>query len=301
MVMIMMNKKRVQLGILLISFLIICFIGLVKQQVKAEAGDTAVLQLTVNPALTPASATAAHVWLETAPTTAVGQHASVRLMAENVPALAGFEVILSYDPEQLGLWTAQTQPTFSGERDLLSFGYIHQMDSVLLAAASCPVRDCASTAYETLPLPSPSSGDTSLRELATFEFAVRQSGELFVHLAEIILVDEAGRFLLASPQYEADTLPTSAPTLDDLDLSGNGVINSGDAYLQIDVWRELRRNGRCLHPNISAYDVNNSGCLTVADVQTTLAAWGRSVSSPPASPGGGHPLNTILMVTKQEG
>jgi len=60
-------------------------------------------------------------------------------------------------------------------------------------------------------------------------------------------------------------------------------VNDADAFLMVDAWRELVKNGRCLEATITAYDVNGSGCLNVADAQMILAAWGQSIGVLPTS------------------
>ncbi|MFO7682650.1 MAG: right-handed parallel beta-helix repeat-containing protein, partial [Chloroflexota bacterium] len=172
-------------------------------------------------------------------------------------------------------------------------------DGVILSSASCPVADCSSVAYADERRYELGTAVGPV-ELATFQFDVRASGEVSVEAADVLLVDTAGKVLLASQRYEADLVADSTqanePVSSALDLSGNQVVNDADAYLVVDAWRELVKNGRCLEATITAYDVNGSGCLNVADVQMILAAWGQSIGVLPASPQTPQsPLSTFIV------
>ncbi|MBP6806003.1 MAG: CSLREA domain-containing protein, partial [Chloroflexi bacterium] len=220
------------------------------------------------------------VWLEAPATAVAGQPLAVKLMVENVAGLAGFEAAVKYDSTQLGLRTAVPHPALAGERPLLNLGVVPQTDRLVVGAVSCPTADCAAAVQS--PLRQSLAGGSGRLELAELAFDVRSGGPITLDLADILLVDVNGRVLLASDHYQAEAASNPMPELPALDLSGNHIINDADAYLAVDVWRDLARNGRCLHPNIARYDVNASGCLTTADIQTILAAWGQATAVLPA-------------------
>ncbi|MBP6471721.1 MAG: hypothetical protein KA773_14840, partial [Chloroflexi bacterium] len=220
------------------------------------------------------------VWLEAPATAVAGQPLAVKLMVDNVAGLAGFEAAVKYDSTQLGLRTAVPHPALAGERPLLNLGVVPQTDRLVVGAASCPAADCAAVAQS--PPRQNLAGGSGRLELAELAFDVRSSGPIVLDLADILVVDVNGRVLLASDHYQVEAANNPAPALSALDLSGNHIINDADAYLAVDVWRDLARNGRCLHPNIARYDVNDSGCLTTADIQTILAAWGQATAVLPA-------------------
>jgi hypothetical protein len=138
-------------------------------------------------------------------------------------------------------------------------GYVRQEDGIVLASATCPVIDCTTADYQQAERSEVgSSGDL---ELATLIYQVQARGALTLEIADLLLVDTAGQSLLASSHYQADLANSLQPSLAALDLSGNQVINQGDAYMAVSAWRELQRDGRCLHENVHHYDVNSSGCL----------------------------------------
>ncbi|MCL4267296.1 MAG: CSLREA domain-containing protein [Anaerolineae bacterium] len=227
------------------------------------------------------------VWLELPDTAVRGQPFTARLMAEGVPTLGGFEVRLQFDPATIMLLGAKASTGWAGERALLHVGPVRQSDGVILGSASCPVADCTSANYADEPRHVPGANNNPV-ELAIFEFE-RRGGEALPAMNDILLVDTAGKILLAAGQYEADAAASLAPTIGALDLSGNGIINDADAYLVVSMWRELRRDGRlvdgrCLEAVVATYDVNGSGCLTMADVQTILAAWGQGAGTSPPAP-----------------
>ncbi|MCL4267295.1 MAG: hypothetical protein KJ069_29225 [Anaerolineae bacterium] len=263
-----------------------------------ERQGTAVIITTLPSELSTDAESGPRVWLEAPATVRVDETTIIRLMGEEVSALGGYEIKLTYDPAQLVLLTAETTPGWAGERALLPMGTVRQPDGVILSSASCPVADCASVAYTDEPRLEP---DTAVGpvELATFQFDVRASGEINLAVADMLLVDTVGQVLLASERYEMDNAQTIRPVTSALDLSGNQVVNDADAYLVVSAWRELARdgrflNGRCLAPTITAYDVNGSGCLNVADMQMILAAWGQWIDTPPATPS--HTPQTVFIV-----
>ena len=250
-----------------------------------EGEDTAVIRSSLPAGLIGEAETGARVWLEAPTTVSLDEPVTIRLMAEGLAALRGYEIKLTYDLAQLVLLTAEATPGWAGERGLLTIGTVRLPDGVILSSASCPVADCSSAAYAEV---SRYESVTAVEpvELATFQFEVRASGELSIDVVDLLLVDEAGTILLASQGYEADlaaeSIQASPPAATTLDLSGNQVVNDADAYLVVDVWRELIKDGRCLEPSIAAYDVNSSGCLNVADIQMILAAWGQSTGALPS-------------------
>ncbi|MCA9872826.1 MAG: right-handed parallel beta-helix repeat-containing protein, partial [Anaerolineales bacterium] len=254
-----------------------------RQAVGQQQEQVSTISTTVSAEVTAVPAVAPRVWLEAPATAVTGESFTVKVMAENVANLGGFEVRLAYDPAQLALRTAVTNPALAGPSDrrtLLDMGVVRQPDGLVWAAATCPAVDCAGTAYQDVFSDEP--GVSGRLELGTFEFAARSSEAQTIDLADLLLIDTNGRPLGASAAYQAELTASSQADTAVLDLSGNRVVNDADAYLVVDVWRDLAKNGRCSHPNVTHYDINNSGCLNVADVQTILAAWGKPVGEFPA-------------------
>lgn len=258
-----------------------------------ERQRTAVILTALPPELSTNTEGGPRVWLEAPATVSVDETTIIRLMGEDVSALGGYEIKLTYDPAQLVLLTAEATPGWAGERALLPMGTVRLPDGVILSSASCPVADCSAVAYTDEPRLEPDMRVGPV-ELATFQFDVHASGEVNLAVADMLLVDTVGQLLLASERYEADSAQISQAVTNTLDLSGNQVVNDADAYLVVSAWRELVQDGRCLAPTILAYDVNGSGCLNVADVQMILAAWGQWMGTPPAPPS--HTPQTVFIV-----
>ena len=274
-------QKRILLALVLLGLTA----WLLSQRAVAEQNKAVATFVTqIHPDLVAPAESAPQVHLEMPASAQVGDWVTAWLVATDVENLAGFQVALHFDAAALGLGTAKPVTGFAAARDLLSLGYVRQEQGLLLAAATCPVADCASAVYQQDPqLAVGASGTVTL---ATFEFQVRQGGMITIEVADIILVDTQGHPLLTSSQYPSPTV--SQPTLETVDLSGNKQINDADAYLVVSAWRELQRTGRCLATPVTAYDVDGNGCLNVADVQAILSAWGESLMPTPASLPDGH-------------
>lgn len=272
-------QKRILLAFVLLGLTA----WLLSQRAVAEQDKAVATFVTqIHPDLVAPAESAPQVHLEMPASAQVGDWVTVWLVATDVENLAGFQVALHFDAAALGLGTAKPVIGFAAARDLLSLGYVRQEQALLLAAATCPVADCASAVYQQDPqLAVGASGTVTL---ASFEFQVRQGGIVTIEVADIILVDTQGHTLLTGSQYPNPTV--SQPTLEIVDLSGNNQINDADAYLVVSAWRELQRTGRCLATPITDYDVDGNGCLNVADVQTILSAWGKQPAPSPAQPSG---------------
>ncbi len=76
-----------------------------------------------------------------------------------------------------------------------------------------------------------------------------------------------------TPTYAQASAPQPL-TATGADLSGNGLVNLGDAQQVESAWNSARKQGVCLRPDEVAADVNASGCVDVTDVQQVLANWG---------------------------
>ncbi|MFO7539114.1 MAG: right-handed parallel beta-helix repeat-containing protein [Chloroflexota bacterium] len=272
-------------------FLLLAILALTLVVWQPSAGaqdgqDTAVIITTLPTEQIIGAETGARVWLEAPNPVNRFETVTIRLMSDGLSTLGGYEIRLIYNPAQLTLLTAAATPGWAGQRGLLAIGTVRQPDGVILSSASCPVANCSSAAYADERRYEPRTAVGPV-ELATFQFEVRAIGELSIDIADLLLVDAAGAVLLASQRYEADLAADSSqaspPSATTLDLSGNQVVNDADAYMVVDAWRELVKDGRCLEPTIVVYDVNGSGCLNVADIQMILAGWGEWIGPPPTA------------------
>lgn len=274
----MSKQQTIKLVALAVFGLALWFVG---QNVIAEPEQaTATFVAEISAEGVAQNQTTPQVHLELPAAAAVGDWVTAWLVATDVANLAGFQVEIRFNATQLGLGTARPVESFAAARDILTLGYVRQEEGLILAAATCPVTDCASAVYP--PEPQPANGVSGTVTLAAFEFQVYSDGVIPIELADIILVDTQGHTLLTGNDYPAPTL--TEPTLDALDLSPNNRINDADAYLLVTAWRELQRTGRCLAPTITRYDIDGNGCLNIADVQTILAAWGQQPT--PTTPAG---------------
>ena len=271
---------------------ILFFLGLstwaLSQNAVAEQNQAVATFVTqVDPDWVAQPGSAPQVHLEMPESATVGDWVTARLVATEAQDVVGFQVELQFDGDKLGLGTAE--PLMG---DSLTMGYVRQEQGVVLAAAGCPVADCASADYQQGLRPHTNTSGTVT--LGSFTFQVRAGGLITLEVADIILVDAQGQTLLTGSQYTTPTIPE--PSLTALDLSGNNRINDADAYLVISAWRELQRTNSCLAPTITAYDVDGNGCLNVADVQTILSAWGQQPTPPPAITASNHTPNATFTV-----
>ena len=67
-----------------------------------------------------------------------------------------------------------------------------------------------------------------------------------------------------TPTYAQASAPQPL-TATGADLSGNGLVNLGDAQQVESAWNSARKQGVCLRPDEVAADVNASGCVDVTD------------------------------------
>ncbi len=259
-----------RLAVLLVALVGSFFWNLNRQTLNQPHEAVSTISVTVSAD----AAAAPRVWLEAPATAVAGQPFTVKIMAEDAAGLGAFEVRLRYDPAQLALRAARPNAAVAAPRSPLDMGVVRLADGLVWGVAVCPAADCSGVAYQDAL--SSAGGGSERRELAALDFAVRGGGPQTIDLADLLLVDLTGGALAASAGYRAELAARPATAVADLDLSGNHVVNDADAYLVVDVWRDLAGNGRCLHPQVARYDVNASGCLNIADVQTILAAWGRA-------------------------
>jgi CSLREA domain-containing protein len=60
------------------------------------------------------------------------------------------------------------------------------------------------------------------------------------------------------------------------DVTGNQVVNAGDAWAVSAAWSDAQESNTCIAPALAPYDVDGSGCLDVADAQRVLNEAGTS-------------------------
>ncbi|HEY0601298.1 MAG TPA: right-handed parallel beta-helix repeat-containing protein, partial [Herpetosiphonaceae bacterium] len=64
-----------------------------------------------------------------------------------------------------------------------------------------------------------------------------------------------------------------------LDLTNNQLIDDVDALKVLEGWTSLAEHDACTSEVLASRDVNGSGCVDIADVQSVLANWGQSTSA----------------------
>lgn len=137
-----------------------------------------------------------------APRTAmVGELIEVKLVANNVKNLAGFQASVSVDPTQLRITGAAILPDLSrGGRDILSLGPVWPVIDddidpnaswVALGAATCPVADCSIAGDARTARLSP-DGVSGQVELGLLHFLATEPGQYWVEVSNVKLVDPEG-------------------------------------------------------------------------------------------------------------
>jgi len=209
-------------------------------------------------------------------TAQVGDQVTFVLVGTNLQSLAGFQVVVHFDPAGLQFANASVSKEFSQSGGSpVTVGPVAVDGAVLLAAASCPVGDCRTTRYAEAARQAPRLSGTL--PLAIFTFIVRSPGALNLQVVQAQLVDYSGRLLFASQQVsQAATASTVA--LKAMDVTGNHFINDSDASTVIGEWINQFEASQCIGAVYASYDLDGSGCLDIADVQMILAHWGENTS-----------------------
>ena len=214
---------------------------------------------------------------------AIGDTIIVRLMADNVVNLAGFQAAITYDKGSISfLQAAAGQGLTANNTDIFPIGPARFANTVVFGAAACPTMNCTAAIHDSASQSIEGVSGTAV-ELAAFHFVVQKAGEHDFMLNEAMLVDKQGRPLLATtPALSA--VQSHIPTLPELDVSHSGFVNNSDAMILMAEWVDLQKDGRCMADYAAVYDVDGSGCLTVADIQIVLKQWGRfTVDVPPVA------------------
>lgn len=137
-----------------------------------------------------------------APRTAtVGELIEVKLVANNVRNLAGFQATVGVDPTQLRITGAAILPDLSRSgRDILKMGpvwpvvdddIVRDASWVALGAATCPVADC-SVAGDARQANLKLEGVSGRVELGLLHFLATHPGQYWVEISNVKLVDPQG-------------------------------------------------------------------------------------------------------------
>jgi hypothetical protein len=131
----------------------------------------------------------------------VGELIEVKLVANNVKNLAGFQARVSVDPTQLRITGAAILPDLSrGGRDILSLGPVWPVIEddidpnaswVAFGAATCPVADC-SVAGDARDARLSLEGVSGRVELGLLHFLATEPGQYWVEVSNVKLVDPQG-------------------------------------------------------------------------------------------------------------
>ena len=134
----------------------------------------------------------------------VGELIEVKLVANNVKNLAGFQATVVVDPTQLRITGAAILPDLSRTgRDILSLGPVwptinDDLDPnaswVALGAATCPVADCSVAGNARTARLSP-NGVSGQVELGLLHFLATEPGQYWVEVSNVKLVDPQGTSL----------------------------------------------------------------------------------------------------------
>lgn len=261
------------LGVLIISLLM----------VSAATGNNGVLPAATavfNSNLVQGSANQPALYLEMPASATVGETITARLMADKVTDLAGFQVKIEYEKGNVGfLYALVGRDMAVAGGDTFPIGPALLDGAVVFGAATCPTPDCEASVHTAVAQSIEGISGTAV-ELAAFSFIVQKAGPQSLNISDVMLVNAQGKpFLATTPALQAEAV--DAPTLTELDVTNSHFINSADASLMMTNWVDLQSDGRCLSSYTIPHDVDESGCLTVADIQMVLAHWGEFVDIVP--------------------
>lgn len=118
----------------------------------------------------------------------------VRLVANNVTNLAGFQAQVNYDPGLMRLTGALISDDLArGGRDVMRVGPVWRDGALGLGAVTCPVSKCSDTSgKQTQRMTTGLNGQV---ELGTVRFYIEKPGAYTLHLSDVQLVDPQGNVL----------------------------------------------------------------------------------------------------------
>ena len=153
--------------------------------------------LVLNNPVNAATAQGTSVVLELPRNAHVGELISVKVVANNVHNLAGFQVQANYDPSKIratGVLVADDLK-LSG-RDLVKLGPVLSDKAVIFGAATCPVRKCNDAKPKQAQRIN--QGVNGRIELGTIELYTETAGQYVLSLEDVQLVDPQGNLLAAT-------------------------------------------------------------------------------------------------------
>lgn len=224
----------------------------------------------------------------------IGESVTLTIRGDGAQGLTGFQFALQYDDANLDFYKAEVSDELKSLGvDILAMGPVRHDGVVYFGAAACPVADCSSYDYGQ---PKQDLSEVAAADipLVNFHFYVRAAGTAAFELSEAQLIDAKSASLLAQDQA------VESVSLAQLDLTGNHFVNDSDAWAAVGAWADLIEDGRCMTPALAHYDINQSGCIDIADVQLILDAWGQNTDgSVPAGPAA--TTDTLILVVDSTG
>lgn len=251
--------------------------------------------------------------LDAPPQVVVGETIELTLTVMNAADLAGYETVLRFDPTAAhfnGLQQRHNGIKKFG-RDVSPLGAVELPYGISFGLYSCPVADCLS---ETTGHGSGARGNV---KLATIAIVPDEPGQLELVLDGSKFVDAMGEPVLVAvpdPSLVIEVGPVgvgplhSAPPVSAIigsgggmarlpvDLTGDGRVSHADAMEVAIGWMQAReRDVACGSLPDRSRDLNQDGCLDVADLQLVTAHYGpvpgapMTADEPPSLSGGTEP------------
>ena len=227
---------------------------------------------------------------------AVGEPIMVTLTVKQARGLAGYEAVLRFDPTAAhfsGLQQRSNDLRKLG-RDVSPLGAVEVPHGIAFGLYSCPSALCTE-------LPNGAgerTGGNGTIKLATLAIVPDREGTLELAVDATRFVDVDGADLpvqVATPTLTVHVGPSSAGTqlpapalpaaaarsaslqagqVGEVDLTGDEQVTHADAMEVAIAWMLAREAGTPCEPSDPSHDINQDGCIDIADVQTVAARYG---------------------------
>lgn len=242
----------------------------------------------------------------------VGQPITVEMVVEGARGLAGYEAVVSFDPQaaHFGGLTQRRSGLRRPGQGVQALGPTELRSGIAFGQYSCPSADCVSRAGDGI---QGANGTVRLARVTIVPdrigiLELRVDGLRFVGPDGRILsvaipaaslrvqVGPGGKFHAASGSASITGRPLSRQ-VPRTDLTGDGIVTHGDAMEVGLAWEIARLKGDPCGPLTSPADVTRDGCVDVADAQTLVARYSapgdqRTVVGPTA-----HGAQTFTVTT----
>lgn len=216
-----------------------------------------------------------------------GQVISIQLTIENAANIAGYEAAVLYDTsaaEFAGI-AQHDNPLRQLGRDIIPLTVVHTPAGSAIGLASCPMANCVQHQGNRV-----DRGGAGRLSLATLDLLPLKEGVLEIKFDALKFVDAAGspvqvqvpnstlsvqvgssqdRYAAPAPLWSVAAAPGRRGAYD---LTRPGLVTHADAMEVALEWSRTREHGApCQGLSNPRLDVNQDGCLDVADLQSVVA------------------------------